>query len=159
MPRCIRRAPVHVTPNLAPLVDVVMVILIFFMLGTTFAISEGMLPTRLPTDIGRGSGPRIAIAPVVRIALRPDAGTGDCRIWVLDQPMTTGDFDGLSRFLQRRIQDGADPDGRIVIDADPVVNYQSVVSTLDACVRAGLRNIQFAVKSAAATGSTPDNSR
>ena len=39
-------------PNLAPMVDVVMVILIFFMLGTTFAISEGVLPTRLPSRIG-----------------------------------------------------------------------------------------------------------
>ncbi len=157
--RRLRREPAHVTPNLAPLVDVVMVILIFFMLGTTFAISEGILPTRLPTDLGRGPGDRVAIAPVVRITLRPDAGAEGFRISVLGQPLAAGGFDRLYRFLRRKVDDGADPDGRIVIDADPAVNYQSVVSTIDACVRAGQRNIQFAVKSGAATGSTADISR
>lgn len=56
-------------PNLAPMVDVVMVILIFFMLGTSFALSEGVLPSQLPAQVGPGGAASVSIVPQVRIAL------------------------------------------------------------------------------------------
>ena len=60
-------------PNLAPMVDVVMVILIFFMLGTSFAMSEGVIPMQLPSDIGPGGAANVTVVPVVRIAPMEDA--------------------------------------------------------------------------------------
>lgn len=141
------------TPNLAPLVDVVMVILIFFMMGTSFAISEGVLPTRLPSDAGPAAGPP-SFAPGVRIALSPGTSTDRCRIEVTGQGMTSDSFDALSDFLKRKLSQGADPQGRIVIAAAPAVRYQFVISTLDACVRAGFRNVQFAVGAVEVAGTT-----
>src|SRR5215470_1465189 len=136
-------------PNLAPLVDVVMVILIFFMLGTSFAMSEGILPTRVGADSGGG---RPAIAPVVRIGLSRGASAERCRIEVMGQVLAGESFDGLRDYLSAKRSQGADPQGRILIAAAPGVRYQFVVSALDACVKAGFRNVQFAVATGMAAG-------
>lgn len=135
-------------PNLAPMVDVVMVILIFFMLGTTFAVFEGVLPTQLPSQIGPGGAATVTILPTVRIALM-DAGESQCRIVVGGSPSPLPGFEALAGFLRERIAAGADPAGRVLIEADPAVQYQQVVSAMDACVRAGFGNIQFSVSGAA----------
>lgn len=139
-----------ITPNLAPLVDVVMVILIFFMLGTSFAASEGLLPTQLPSAGGAGSGP--SISPVVRIALSPAAGADQCHIEVAGWTLPSETFDGLHDFLRSKVEAGADPHGRIVIAARPAVKYEFVIAALDACVRAGFKNVQFAVSGESGTG-------
>lgn len=133
-----------ITPNLAPLVDVVMVILIFFMLGTSFAASEGLLPTQLPTLGGVLAGPP-SISPVVRIALAPSSRIDQCRIEVAGWSLPAETFDGLHDFLRGKIAAGADPHGRIVIAARPAVKYEFVIAALDACVRAGFKNVQFAI--------------
>ena len=148
-----RFQPRSSTPNLAPLVDVVMVILIFFMMGTSFAISEGVLPTRLPTDAGSAPGSPSFI-PGVRILLSPGPTADRCLIEVAGQGMISDSFDALSDFLNRKLGQGADPQGRIVIAASPSVRYQFVISTLDACVRAGFRNVQFAVGATEVAGTT-----
>ena len=58
-------------------------------------------------------------------------------------------FEALSGFLKAKRLDGADPNGRIVIGAEPGVRYQHVISAMDACVRAGFANLQFSVSSTA----------
>jgi biopolymer transport protein ExbD len=136
--------PAHAAvPNLAPMIDVVMVILIFFMLGTTFAISEGLLAAQLPSQIGPGGGAAVSIVPSVRVLLRKQPGGDGCRIAVMGQELGEGGFDALSRFLDQKRRDGADPGGRIQIAAEPAVRYQHVISAMDACVRAGFSNLQI----------------
>ncbi len=142
-----------ITPNLAPLVDVVMVILIFFMLGTSFATSEGLLPTQLPTLGGATGGPP-SISPVVRIGLAPGARADQCRIEVAGWTLPAETFEGLHDFLRGKIAAGADAHGRIVIAARPAVKYEFVIAALDACVRAGFKNVQFAVSGEGAGGAT-----
>jgi biopolymer transport protein ExbD len=137
-------------PNLAPMVDVVMVILIFFMLGTTFAISEGVLPTQLPSQIGPGGGATVTIVPAVQIALLEQPG-GGCRIVVMGQELRDNSFEALYELMRARIDAHADPTGRVLVGAEPGVQYQHVISAMDACVRAGFNNIQFSVSSGALT--------
>lgn len=144
----------NVTPNLAPLVDVVMVILIFFMLGTSFAVSEGLLPTRLATEGETGAAPP-AFAPAVRIALSQETSDDRCRISVMGQPLPDGSFNALQSYLRSKRAQGADPRGRLIIAASPTVRYQSVIAALDACVRAGFKNVQFAVGGGAGAGTPP----
>lgn len=132
-------------PNLAPMVDVVMVILIFFMLGTSFTLLEGVLPTQLPSEIGPGGGAAVTIVPVVRIALLETTGADPCRILVMERPLPENSFAALRVFLDQKRQAGADPSGPIVIGAEPGVQYQQVVSAMGACVRAGFSNIQFSI--------------
>jgi biopolymer transport protein ExbD len=132
-------------PSLAPMVDVIMVILIFFMLGTRFKFNEAVLPTELPADVGPGTGAAVTVAPVVRIGLLGGREPRDCVITVMDQAIQPNEFGALSSLLVSKRQAGADPTGRVIIEADPGVQYRHVVSAFDACVRAGFENVQFAV--------------
>ncbi|MFQ5429590.1 MAG: ExbD/TolR family protein [Phycisphaerae bacterium] len=132
-------------PNLAPMVDVVMVILVFFMLGTSLAITEGVLPTKLPTQIGPGGAAEVAVVPTVRILLREAQTEIGCQILIMDTPLSENSFKALQGLLRAKRLAGADPDGPILIGAEPGVVYQAVISTMDACVRAGFHNIQFSV--------------
>ena len=132
-------------PNLAPMVDVVMVILIFFMLGSSLVVSEGMLPTELPSRAGPGGGAKVTIVPTIRIRLEALPEGQGCRIIVEDLLLSDNAYDSLASFLRGKLDAGADPDGRILIGADPSVEYQNVIAAMDACIRAGFSNIQFSV--------------
>lgn len=144
-----RPALAHV-PNLAPMVDVVMVILIFFMLGTGFAMPEGVLPTKLPTQIGPGGGARVSIVPLVRIELQ-QAPEG-LRIHVMGRTLAENSFDALTQFMRDRRDAGADPAGRILLSADPRVLYEHVISAMDACTRAGFPNLELVISEKPKTG-------
>ncbi len=132
-------------PNLAPMVDVVMVILIFFMLGTHFALSEGLLPMRLPKQVGPGGGARVAVVPAVRISLVAVPDDAMCGIEVMGRPLEQNTFHALRELLVAKRQAGADPNGPVFIHTDPDVRHQHLVSALDACAAAGMTNIQLAV--------------
>lgn len=143
-------------PNLAPMVDVVMCILIFFMLGTSFALSEGALPTQLPTQVGPGGASVVTVIPVVRIALREDPDRrGACKILVMEKQLPANTFAALRAFMNEKRDAGADPTGRVVISSEPSVEYQNLISAMDACVRAGFSNIQFALNSGPAPAEAP----
>jgi len=132
------------TPNLAPMVDVVMVILIFFMLGTSFAVSEGVLPSQLPADVGPGGGATVSIVPTIRIELI-EAADGGAKVIVQGQSLGGDAGASLSAFMRHKREAGADPRGRIVIAPSAAVRYRHVISAFDACVRAGFENVQFAI--------------
>ena len=136
----------EVVPNLAPMVDVIMVLLIFFLLGASLdLVSQGVLQTELDPSSGPGAGARVEINPLIRIALADlDAGAG-ARIFLVDEPLGDNDFDGLYRVLRDRRQAGADPANPVVIGAETTVRWKFVVKAMDAAVRAGFKNVQFAV--------------
>lgn len=138
--------PAHAAvPNLAPMIDVVMVILIFFMLGTSFAASEGQLSARLPSQIGPGGGSKVALIPTVRIYLQADTGPRGFRILVMGTALAEGTFDSLSGMLAQKRRDGADVNSPVQIGADPMVRYEHVISAMDACTKAGFANLQVVV--------------
>lgn len=135
-------------PNLAPLVDVIMVLLIFFLLGASLNINtEGALETELDPSSGPGAGAQVEITPTVRIFLA-DVGDGaGCEITVMETPLPQSDFDELYRYLRQRAQ-WADPESPLVIGAETGVRWRYVVSAMDAAGRAGFGNVQFAVSTA-----------
>jgi biopolymer transport protein ExbD len=135
-----------VVPNLAPMVDVIMVLLIFFLLGTSLdLVSQGVLQTELDPSSGPGAGARVEINPLIRIALADLRAGQGARIFLLDEPLGDDDFDGLYRLLRDRRQAGADPANPVVIGAETTVRWKFVVKAMDAAVRAGFTNVQFAV--------------
>ncbi len=142
-------------PNLAPMVDVVMVILIFFMLGAGFAIPEGVLPTQLPKQIGPGGGAGISIVPVVRIELLDSPG--GLRIQVMGRPLAEHSIDALLQFLIERKEAGADPAGRVLLASDPGVRYEHVIAAMDACTRSGFTNIELVIGGGAQSGRLESN--
>lgn len=134
-------------PNLAPMVDVIMVLLIFFLAGATLNLAEqGILHTELDPSSGPAEGQAVALQSLmVRIALGDvDDGAG-ASIVALDQSLPNSDFDRLYDLLAGRVDAGFDPANPVVIGAEQTVRWKYVVRAMDAAVRAGFSNIQFAV--------------
>jgi biopolymer transport protein ExbD len=133
-------------PNLAPMVDVIMVILVFFLLGASLELArEGVLQTELDPRSGPGEGTPIEIIPAVKIALEEvDAGRA-CNIYVMGKPLPGNTFEHLRGFLEQRRTAGADTANPVIIAAQPGVRWRFVVNAMDVAVRAGFTNVQFAV--------------
>ena len=133
-------------PNLAPMVDVIMVLLVFFLLGASLDLAtQGILQTELDPSSGPGAGVAVEINPVIRIALEDISEGESVFIYVMDEPLAENDFERLLGFLVERRQAGADPSNAVVIGAETAVRWKFVVRAMDAVVRAGFTNIQFAV--------------
>jgi biopolymer transport protein ExbD len=133
-------------PNLAPMVDVIMVLLVFFMMGARFnVLREGMLATELDPRSGPGADAPIEIVPSIKIALEDSDDGAACTIYVMGEPLARNSFDELQRFLDDRRQAGVDTVNPVVIGAQSGVRWRFVIHAMDAAVRAGFRNVQFAV--------------
>ncbi len=133
-------------PNLAPMVDVIMVLLVFFLLGTSLVvIKQGVLQTELDPNSGPGAGAKVEINPRIRIALEDRQKGESAGIYVMDEFLAENDFEKLYTFLTQRRLAGADPNNPVVIGAETTVRWKFVVRAMDAAVRAGFRNVQFAV--------------
>jgi biopolymer transport protein ExbD len=133
-------------PNLAPMVDVIMVLLVFFLLGTSLdLVSQGVLQTELDPSSGPGAGARVEINPLIRIALADVRAGESVRIYVMDEPLSENTAEGLCHFLLDRRRAGADPANPVVIGAETTVRWKFVIQAMDAAVRAGFTNVQFAV--------------
>ena len=136
-------------PNLAPLVDVIMVLLIFFMLGASLNLKvEGVLQTELDSRSGPAGGEQIEINPSIRIGLEDVDGGASCNIYVMDT-MLGSDFAKLREFMETRRLAGADVTNSVVIGAQGTVRYKYIIAAFDSCVLARFRNVQFAVSFAA----------
>ncbi len=133
-------------PNLAPMVDVIMVLLVFFMLGASLHLtSEGVLQTELDPRSGPGEGAAVEIIPAVQIALEDVDDGRTCNIYVMGRPLEGNTFEDLRTYLHNRRQAGADPSNPTVIGAQASVRWNYVIKAMDAAVQAGFKNVQFAV--------------
>jgi biopolymer transport protein ExbD len=141
----------EVVPNLAPMVDVIMVLLVFFLLGTSLdLVSQGVLQTELDPRSGPGGGARVEIHPLIRIALQDVRDGEGAYVTVMDEPLGEHAANALYQFLLERRRAGADPTSPAVIGAERTVRWKYVVEAMDAAVRAGFTNVQFAVSFATA---------
>ena len=133
-------------PNLAPMVDVIMVLLVFFLLGASLnLVKQGVLQTELDPRSGPGGGAAVEISPRIRIALRSAAGPESFRIFLMEEPLPENTFESLRAVLVAKRRAGADPDNMVVIGADTTIRWRHVVKAMDAAVQAGFKNVQFAV--------------
>ena len=122
--------------NLIPLIDVLLVIIIFLMLTTTYAKNSG-LEINLPT------------ADASKQAEQPNeisvAVTATGQVLINKAPLTNTDVAAISDALRRAAGSGKDP--VIVINADAKATHQSVVDIMQAAQAAGYPHISFATQS------------
>ncbi len=136
----------EVVPNLAPMVDVIMVLLVFFLLGTSLdLVKHGVLQTELDPSSGPGAGARVEIRPQIRIALADVRGGEAAAVFLNEDSLGENGFDALRRQMDGRRRAGADPGSAVVIGAEQNVRWEFVVRAMDAAVQARFANIQFAV--------------
>ena len=121
--------------NLIPMIDVLLVIIIFLMLSTTYSKFSG-LEINLPT------------ADASKQAEQPNeidvAVTATGQVLVNKSPLTTNDVRSISDALRRAAGSRNDP--VIVINADAKATHQSVVDIMQAAQSAGYPHISFATQ-------------
>lgn len=139
-------------PNMTPLVDIVMVILIFLMLAGGFAGMEWYLVSNLPL---RQSGVGLAAAPpggfpsdeLLEIRVDPNP-TGDGFIAragkiQTDQPAVLAQ--GLARMQQQLAQAGRGPEKvQVILSPSRAVKYEHLVQVYQAALEANFTKVGFA---------------
>ena len=122
--------------NLIPLIDVLLVIIIFLMLTTTYAKFSG-LEINLPTaDASKQAEQTNEVSVAV---------TATGQVLVNKTPLAAMDVRSISEALRRAAGDRQDP--VIVINADAKATHQSVVDIMQAAQAAGYPHISFATQS------------
>ena len=121
--------------NLIPFIDVLLVILIFLMLSTTYSRFTELQVT-LP--VADADAPRERPAEII-VTIAADGR------YALDgQPVEGRSIELLSAALREASQARKDP--FLIISADAAAAHQSVVNVLDAARRVGLAKVTFAAQ-------------
>ena len=121
--------------NLIPMIDVLLVIIIFLMLTTTYAKFSG-LEINLPTaDASKQNEQPNEIDVSV---------TAGGQVLVNKSPLAVADVASISEALRRAA--GAQKEPVIVINADAKATHQSVVDIMQAAQSAGYPHISFATQ-------------
>ncbi|MCK0506310.1 ExbD/TolR family protein [Aromatoleum anaerobium] len=122
--------------NLIPLIDIMLVLIIFLVLTTTFSKVSG-LEINLPTGEAQ---PAETLPDEIDLAV---SATGD--ILVNRQPVGGKGIEAIAAALGRAVPAGKDQPV-VVINADAKAAHQSVINAMQAAQRAGLSRITFAVQ-------------
>lgn len=121
--------------NLVPLIDVLLVIIIFLVVSATFSrVSE--LQINLPTAEANAPEEK----PLV-INVGIDA---DGHYVVNKEAIADGSVSSIASALQKAVGDGKEP--TIVINADANTTHQSVINVMEASRQAGYTHITFATQ-------------
>ena len=124
---------------IAPMVDILLVLLGFFMLTWSFSRQERELDVQMPSA-GEAKEQRRSVGEVI-INVKAD-GT----LVMNRRPMSPEDLlTALSRVASLY------PDQAVVLRGDQRVDYGHIVQTLDLCRRANIWNIAFATATPAST--------
>lgn len=117
---------------IAPMVDVLMVLLVFFIVTWNFALSENELDVRVPSAT-KANEPQPYVGQVV-INVKAN-GT----IVVNRQEKNAQELlDQLKKLAQLY------PDQAVIVRGDEAVDYKHIVEVLDVCRQADIWNVAFA---------------
>lgn len=125
----------EVTVNLTPLIDVVFLLLIFFMVTTTFT-KETRLTLTLPSAEGR-------LATALPDMLEVSIGV-DSRYAINGRALVNNDIESIKKALVEVSQ--GDRSLPLVITADANVPYQAVVTAMDAAGQMGFNRLNMTTK-------------
>ena len=118
--------------NLTSMLDVVMLLIIFFIFGTEFANDEQAYEVQVPT-----------VAEAAALSGQPDQLlvniTAVGKIIFRQEVVTPRQ---LEEILKRAVANF--PNQSVVIRGDGAVRYQEVMDVMAACQRAGVRNLSLA---------------
>jgi biopolymer transport protein ExbD len=127
--------------NLIPFIDVLLVVLIFLMLTTTYSKFTEM---QLKLPVADTDAQRDYVREVV-VAVGSDG-----RYMVNKQPVAGRSMDALSASIAEAARAGKD--STVIISADAATTHQSVITVMEAARRVGLTQITFATQSSAQAG-------
>ena len=131
----VRQKKQEVTVNLTPLIDVVFLLLIFFMVSTSFT-RETQIELELP---------KASIEPLetkqesLEISIDKEG-----RYFVNGKGLVNVSIDTLKRAIQPILEENKNVS--VIISADANTPYQSVVTAMDATSQLGITNLKMATQ-------------
>ncbi len=138
------KEPLRMQLNLTSMIDVIFLLLIYFVITASFTADEGVLTTKLPQGTGSASQadlkpPAIPLDIVLR-SIEPSS----VHITVNNR-LTADSFSQLYDLLVS-LQKDYPPDNPLLIKPDGQVRWQHVVDAFNAAVRAKFSNVAFAAQ-------------
>jgi biopolymer transport protein ExbD len=130
--------PVNLSLRMTSLIDVIFLLLIFFILTMQFHKTEGVLANRLPEKSGH-SATQAQDLEIVRLRIRLSITAGDMPAIRL-QDREVRSYDELSGFLTMLPEDVL-----LVVEPEARVPYRHVIGVYNACLKAEKRNIVFSM--------------
>ena len=122
--------------NFIPLIDVLLVVIIFLMVTTTFAkLSEVKinLPIAEKKQVNEETAP-------IRVEI-----TEDGHYFINNEPLVSTEIESIANVLRELAQDKQDT--QVIISADANARHQSIINLMEAARKAMLSKIAFATKS------------
>lgn len=126
------REPVDI--NLAPLIDVVFILLLFFVVTTTFT-RETQLKVDLPEAVS-GTPPEVAVKTPLEILVGEDGSFA-----LNGKSLSSNDLTALMEAL--RIESAGDQSLPIMLSADAKAPHQAVVTAIDAASKLGFSQLRI----------------
>jgi len=125
----------EITVNLTPLIDVVFLLLIFFMVSTSFTRE-----TQIKLDL-----PKASIEPLeseidsLEISIDKEG-----RYFINGKGVVNTSLKTLKKAISILLQES--PQASVIISADANTPYQSVVTAMDATSQLGIKNLKMATQ-------------
>jgi|SRR5580704_11878980 biopolymer transport protein ExbD len=117
---------------IAPMVDILLVLLVFFIVTWNFALSENELDVRVPTATKSNETQQYVGQVVINIKT-------DGSVVVNRQPKSSQELLDLLKKLSQLY-----PDQAVIVRGDQGVEYKHIVDVLDICRQADIWNVAFA---------------
>lgn len=136
--------------NLTSMIDVIFLLLIYFVISASFTIGEGVLIAKLPAGTGEASDTLEPPKQPLRIILSRATEIAGCRIHI-EGAEHINNFTDLADMLVRlqydpdRGRNGIfKPDNPVQIVPEGKVRWQHVVNSFNATLKARYTNVAFA---------------
>jgi biopolymer transport protein ExbD len=127
-----RRAMKRGRVEIIPMIDTILILLIFYMTFSTFDKREKRIDAKLPLVSAKVAPTQVPLDIVLHVKDQDNIVVNDAN---------TYDIVSLRDAMLQLATIGQDT--TIVIDAEPETSYQDVISVLDACAQAHLSKVAF----------------
>jgi biopolymer transport protein ExbD len=126
---------------MTPLIDVVFLLLIFFVCASVGQVSESLMPTELAAGAVSSLAPATdsPVASRIWVYVRQVEGGG---LSLKVESRECANMDQLSDSLMQLAE--LTPESPVILDIGPNVALEALVDTWDICNRAGFQSINFA---------------
>ena len=118
--------------EIIPMIDTILILLVFYMTFSTFNKREKRIDAKLPLVSARVAPTQVPLDIVLHVKNKDNIVVNDAN---------TYDIISLRDAMLQLATIGQDT--TIVIEADPETSYQDVISVLDACAQAHLTKVAF----------------
>ncbi len=142
------RQPARLSLNLTAMIDVVFLLLIYFLVATDFKLGEEIYRLDLPRRSLRADPFELPRDPL-RIAVASTGSGAGYLIRVEGAAAQPASFQELFEFLAQNQQSAAavgglfEPDHPIIIEPGPATRWEHAIEAFNAAVRARYSNVKF----------------